>query len=416
MTQVFQELSELVSNNRKAVMATVIKQKGSLPRSVGTRCLVMEDGSLKGTIGGGKLEFEVVEQAKKVFLDGRSSWLKIDLTSNDVNSSEMICGGTAEVFIDPIFPENSNQFLVYRKLAASFEKGQKSTLYTLIREEEWQEKNKNCMLFTEDGEILGELESLPLKDFYSNSPETGELSTKFNPENLVFTQLITPPETVFIFGAGHVAKSIAPLAKMSNFNVIVIDERESLANFERFPDAVKIVNAPFSKSFEQLTLNRSSYIVILTKDHQSDRMVLGKSIPSDAAYVGMIGSHRKRKLIYDDLAKSGINNAQLEKIHSPIGLSIGSETPEEIAISIVAELIKERAARRIDEQEEETRKKPQLKTIQKGDPPPCLKKVVQCRGCNGWKPMLKAAREIPLWQKYPFGCSFTGLTVKYEVD
>jgi xanthine dehydrogenase accessory factor len=146
--------------------------------------------------------------------------------------------------------------------------------------------------------------------------------------------------TVHIFGAGHVAQPTAQLANLVGFRVWVADDREGYANCERFPDAYEIrVLDSFEKSMPDVALDQNDYLIILTRGHLHDKKVLAQALRTRAGYIGMIGSHKKRNAIYGVLLKEGFTQADIDRVHSPIGLSIGAETPEEIAVSIVAELI-----------------------------------------------------------------------------
>jgi xanthine dehydrogenase accessory factor len=148
--------------------------------------------------------------------------------------------------------------------------------------------------------------------------------------------------TVYIFGAGHISQQLVPLVKKVHFKVVVIDDREMFANRERFPEADEVIVTEFEEAFEHITINQSSYIVIVTRGHLYDGLILGKAVKTDAHYIGMIGSKKKIQTLYQNLSREGIPKMTLDRVHAPIGLDIHSETPEEIAVSIAAQLIKER--------------------------------------------------------------------------
>jgi xanthine dehydrogenase accessory factor len=154
------------------------------------------------------------------------------------------------------------------------------------------------------------------------------------------------PGTVYLFGAGHVSRPVAELASVVDFQTVVLDDRAEFSNAERFPKADQIKVIPsFHQAFEGLDIDRDSYVVILTRGHLHDKTVLEQALKSNAGYIGMIGSRRKRDLIYQELLGKGFAKNELERVCAPIGLAIGAETPEEIAVSIVAELIQVRAGR-----------------------------------------------------------------------
>ena len=152
--------------------------------------------------------------------------------------------------------------------------------------------------------------------------------------------------TAYIFGGGHVAYALEPVLRHVDFRTIVIDDREEYANSERYPHAERTIAVDdFDNAFDEIETDEDSYIIIVTRGHRGDLKVLRQALKHPAAYIGMIGSRRKNKLLYDQLLEEGVTQEQIDWIHAPIGISIGSETPEEIGVSIAAELISVRAAK-----------------------------------------------------------------------
>jgi xanthine dehydrogenase accessory factor len=344
MTDPFVEISGQLNRGKKVVLARIIRQTGSAPRSVGTRCLVLEDGTLMGTIGGGLLEHQVHEGAKEALREGRTRILHFRLMGEDVSKTDMLCGGLADVFLEPLFPSDSEARTVFEQARLVFQKGRVGTLLTRISEGVSPGEVDLRALLTPgadelpswvDGsegrgeEIMGARRSALMEAGAGGFP--------------VFVEPLRPEDVVILFGAGHVSTFVAPLAKMAGFRVVVVDDREEFANRERFPHADDIVMAPFSEAFHRLSVTGSSYLVIVTRGHIHDTTVLRSAVRSDAAYIGMIGSRRKRNTVYGALMDEGVARPMLDLVHSPIGVDIGAETPEEIAISIVAELIQVRA-------------------------------------------------------------------------
>lgn len=170
-----------------------------------------------------------------------------------------------------------------------------------------------------------------------------------NPEGLicggkmqVFVEPIIPVPTLYIFGAGHIGFAVSRIAKMTGFQVAVIDDRPAYANAERFPDADKFHVEDPAEAVAGLSLGKASYLVIACRGHLEDQRVLAEALKTEAGYIGMIGSKKKVKTILANLAAEGFSQEQLSRVHAPIGLPIASETPEEIAVSIIAEIIKVR--------------------------------------------------------------------------
>ncbi|UCH07589.1 MAG: XdhC family protein [Deltaproteobacteria bacterium] len=158
----------------------------------------------------------------------------------------------------------------------------------------------------------------------------------------VFVEPIVPEPCLFIFGAGHISLFLAKLGKMVGFKVVVIDDRPEFANADRFPEADEVIAQDFHLAFPQLTTNRASYIAIVTRGHLQDETVLEWAVKTDAAYIGMIGSRKKNQTVLSHLHSKGVSKKRLGEVHAPIGLHINAETPEEIAVSIIAEIIKTR--------------------------------------------------------------------------
>jgi xanthine dehydrogenase accessory factor len=158
----------------------------------------------------------------------------------------------------------------------------------------------------------------------------------------IYIEPIIPSPTVFIFGGGHISLFVSKISAMAGFEVAVIDDRTEFANTERFPEAEQVIAGTFSLTFPQLKVNRSSYLVIVTRGHAGDQEVLEWALSTEARYIGMIGSKKKIRTIYQNLEKKGIAQEQMQRVFAPIGLEIGALTPEEIAVSIVAQLIQVR--------------------------------------------------------------------------
>ncbi len=161
----------------------------------------------------------------------------------------------------------------------------------------------------------------------------------------IVVELVAVPPHLYIFGAGHVSRYISMTAKMAEFDVTVIDDRESFANKERFPEADEIIVEEFEPLFRHLSMEPDSYAVIVTRGHAHDALVLEEVLKKPCKYVGMIGSKRKTQIVFDHLKASGVDGSTLQQVHAPIGIEIDAETPQEIAVSIVAELIKARRDR-----------------------------------------------------------------------
>ncbi len=161
----------------------------------------------------------------------------------------------------------------------------------------------------------------------------------------VLLEPVASEPTVFIFGCGHISTCLAPLVKIVGFKVVVVDDRPDFANRERFPEADEVVVDAFEGLLEKLRIDENSYLILVTRGHLYDRLLLEQALQTQARYIGMIGSRRKIRMLYESLVEKGISKTLLGGVHAPIGLEIGAETPEEIAVSILAELIQVRAGK-----------------------------------------------------------------------
>ena len=158
----------------------------------------------------------------------------------------------------------------------------------------------------------------------------------------VFIEPILTSPTIYIFGGGHISLPLARMGKLLGFKIAVIDDRAEFANPDRFPEADMTLPEDFAKTFPKLKIDKSSYIVIVTRNHQYDDIVLEWAVGTPAKYIGMIGSKTKTKAVFSHLLTKGISKEQLDRVHAPIGLEIYAQTPEEIAVSILAEIVKAR--------------------------------------------------------------------------
>ena len=252
---IYEEIVALRQHGRRGAIATIVNVRGSIPSFETAKMLIRDDGSIVGTVGGGCVEADVWQAAREVMESGRPRTLTFNLNQNPKYDTGLVCGGTLDIFVEPVLPA----------------------------------------------------------------------------------------ARLYIFGAGHVAQSLYRAAHLAGFDVSVVDDRESYANRERFPEAKDVIAEDFDQAMARLTLSETSYIVIVTRGHRDDMRVLRWAVQTRARYVGMIGSKRKTITIFRELVKEGIPEQSFERVHAPVGLDIGAITPDEIAVSITAELI---AARR----------------------------------------------------------------------
>ena len=247
---IFEEIVRMRRAGQRAALATIVHTNGSIPSFESSRMLVREDGSISGTIGGGCVEAEVWAAAKEVMQKEAPRKMVFSLNNDASYDNGLVCGGTLEVFVEPILPQ-------------------------------------------------------PI---------------------------------VILFGGGHVSIALAKSASDAGFGICVVDDRDTFANRDRFPMSQEIFTS-FDDAFAQLKPNSSNYLVIVTRGHREDMRVLAWAVRTDARYIGMIGSKRKVLSVYKALEKEGYRPEEFDRVFAPMGLDIGALSPEEIAVSVVAELI-----------------------------------------------------------------------------
>lgn len=345
MGEIEQICDSLLSKNQEFVLATMISRHGSVPRMAGTKMIIVPDGKIYGTIGGGLLEARTIEVALTLFSSRSAHFIGFDLTSDTTATMDMICGGKAEVLLDVVAPTHENRAL-FTRWEQALKTGQACYLATIVQGAATRvEKIARCLL-NADGSVIGEYPqvALSLKQVFSRADASLGISVITHDNLTVVLEPAVKPKAVYIFGAGHVAQPTAQLASMVGFRVSVLDDREEFASAARFQNVADIrVIRDFRHACDGLPIDENAFVIILTRGHVHDATVLAQALKTNAGYIGMIGSRRKRDLVYHSLKERGFIQEDFNRVHAPIGLSIGAETPEEIAVSIVAELIQKRA-------------------------------------------------------------------------
>ncbi|CAG34992.1 XdhC family aldehyde oxidoreductase maturation factor [Desulfotalea psychrophila] len=327
-------LCELIEQGEPCVLATVLESSGSTPRSSGAKMVVRAQHTAIGTIGGGIVEAIACRDARRMLedcKDGRAELTFTDMDQEMAANSDMICGGNLSVLLETI-ESTGPCALAYRELDGLLRRGERAVLSTTF--------SKGDSLCSVGHEVmLGDYSALAGQAMEKESPCFSKSETE-----LCFAEPFIPPAPLYIFGAGHVSLFTARVGAMLGFRTVVLDDRDDFANVERFPtvDEVRVL-ASFEDCCTDLSIPEDAYIIIVTRGHVHDLTVLGDALKTDARYIGMIGSKKKRNAIYDALLADGVSQANIDRCHSPIGLTIGAQTPEEISVSIAAELIGVRA-------------------------------------------------------------------------
>lgn len=342
MTELVNVILELIRQGEDLVLARVIGVKGSSPREVGAAMAVRKNSEIVGTIGGGLIEAAAMKKAQEIFVSGGCATLEFDMTGDDLKTADMVCGGTMEVLVE--------------LLAAAPE-----TVHTFAGINENRRHSRTSYLVTDLPGVAGvctmkrrllsagglhevPLMPDPLEEAVYALAEPAVISVD---GRRYWVDVIRPGGIIYIMGAGHISREVSELAQRVGFMTVVMDDRPEYANRERFgKQAEVVVLKSFDDCFEGVHMDDNGYIVIVTRGHIYDKVVLGQALKTGAGYVGMIGSIRKRDTIYRSLMEDGFAADQIGRVHCPIGLKMDSETPAEIAVSIVGELINVRAEKR----------------------------------------------------------------------
>ncbi len=335
--EVFRQAAAALEAGRPVALVTVISTTGSTPGKVGYKMLVFGDGAgPAGTVGGGLLEAKMIAEAGRVLDEQPSARrFRFDLDGN-ADDEKGICGGSVEFLIET-FDKTALPF--FQELSAVGDDREGGVLVSILSPDGLPRKMRLRGL--EDPNSAGI--SLPeeIRETLREVAASGGAGTKVSAGSMdVFVESLAVQPAVVLFGAGHVSYHIARFARATHFRVVVCDERAEYANRERFPDAEEIIVEDFGRVFERLRINRHSYVVIVTRGHKCDQMVLDQAVRTEARYIGMIGSRRKTLTLLQKIRDQGVPQERLGRVYSPIGVSIGAVTAEEIALSIVCELIK----------------------------------------------------------------------------
>ena len=331
-------LRERLGKGETLALATLVSRKGSAPRSRGARLLADASGLVRGTVGGGAVEAAVLEACADVLRSGGSRLLDLALSSDMAAKEGMVCGGEVRVFVETLLPDPETRGF-FAAVESAFHSG--GVLLTRLASGRDAPPGRTlCAQGRFIGALLGAgaeeavLSALDSLDFLQEPAERA-----FGGE-AYFVEPLFSPNRMIIAGGGHVAVPTAELAAFAGFSVHVIDDRPEFSRPERFPRAASTGTVPeFADCLASFSPDARTYVVIITRGHMYDEAVLAQALRTKAGYIGMIGSRKKRNIVYAAMRERGFVDADLARVHCPVGLAIGAETPEEIAVSIVGECI-----------------------------------------------------------------------------
>jgi xanthine dehydrogenase accessory factor len=348
------ELNRSLDQGRDCVYCAVVETRGSTPQKAGAAMLVFPDGGQSGTLGGGCVEAEVKQRALHVLAVGGGQPEVLSFNLDDAYGWDdgLICGGRMTILAEPLTsrererpecdPERSQAHTYYGRFRELLEAGHGCTEAVVINAEASGMPLGNRYLFDAAGHLIAQLggEAAELDLVCHLVPVQQRPRPKVH-RGIAYLP-VWPRVTLLIVGGGHVGQAVARLAADVDFDVWVLDDREPFASRERFGTAQRLIVGDIGQTLKQLAqteIHPSVFAIIVTRGHGHDEEALYHLATAPAGYVGLIGSRRKIKLIYQDLLAKGIPEAALDRVHAPLGFDIGSQTVAEIAVSIVAELI-----------------------------------------------------------------------------
>jgi xanthine dehydrogenase accessory factor len=344
MRELLTELTSILDQGRDCVYCAVVETRGSTPQKAGAAMLVFPDGSQRGTLGGGCVEAEVKQRALRVLgTGGRPEVLTFCLDDNYGWDDGLICGGRMTILADPLQRPNGAQSSVaayYRRFRELVERGHGCTEAVVLTEQPGPAVGSRY-LFDGDARLAAQLgDRSPPEEMLHHLTPLSKRPSPATHQGIAYLPIL-PRITLFIVGGGHVGQAVARLAAEVDFDIWVLDDRERFASRVRFPAAKQLLIGDIGATLKELAreVTPSTYCLIVTRGHAHDEEALYHLATTPAGYVGMIGSKRKIRLIYEDLIAKGIRAEALDRVHAPLGFDIGSQTVPEIAISIVAELI-----------------------------------------------------------------------------
>ena len=345
MKNIYLQITEELKLKTSLVLATVTRTSGSTPQKPGSSALFSSQGLVSGTVGGGIVEGRVKEKALEAIRSKKSGHYTFNLYNDISKTEEAICGGEISVLIDA---DPGSSMSVFQQLRKSIQDRIPGVLITMVTGSAdspvliyryWFNGSSVPSMQKEFTDRITPVAQEMIASGNSHDYREMELVVDDKPSS-VYLEPVFPPEHLIIAGAGHIGRALAHLGSFLGFEVTVIDDRSEYANKDNIPDADHLIVEEIGRVMSELKMADDTYVVIVTRGHKDDAGALKPCIGSALAYTGMIGSRKKVMAMRENFIEKGIaTREQWDKIHTPIGLDIGSQTVEEIAVSIAAQLI-----------------------------------------------------------------------------
>ncbi len=335
MPEIFEHIDQLGRAPGRVAVATLVNTRGTTPRKEGAKMLVGEGGGVLGSVTiGGCVDAQVIEETADVLDKNRPRLLELNLGDEEAWEIGLTCGGTIEVFVEPLTPE------LYLKVREHAARGGHAAIVTRL-------DSGAKLLLLDDGTSEGTLGEAFLDERFgaeARDAMAGGLSRTLVLEGVrAFLEVIAPPALLLVVGASHVAMPLTTLARTLGYHTVVMDGRPRFATRERFADVDELRIGIPSEMIREYALTPSAALVLVAHDYKYDLPVLRHALGTDIGYIGMLGSARRGATILKFLADEGVGDAQLKRVRVPIGLDLGARSAPEIALAILAEIQAARA-------------------------------------------------------------------------
>jgi len=335
MRDILPDLERWREDHEKIALATVIQTWGSSPRAAGAKMALTPEGKITGSVSGGCVEGAVFEAGVETLKTHQPQLLHFGVADETAWDVGLACGGSIDIFVKPLDPS------FFGALQSVYVEELPAVIATVVRGKD--EILGREMLLSEDGNIAGSL-GVDLDESVLNLARQAldrgvSRTVDLDETTELFLEVILPPPTLIAVGGVHITIALMALAKMLGYRTVVIDPRSAFGNAERFPNVDQLIQTWPDKAFEQVPITRSTAVAMLTHDPKLDDPALKIALPSPAFYVGALGSRTTQTKRRQRLLDEGLSETQLDRLRGPIGLDIEARTPEEIAVSIMAEIV-----------------------------------------------------------------------------
>lgn len=342
MTELFEHFERLRHAEGKVAVATLVNTRGTTPRKEGAKMLVGEGGRVLGSVTiGGCVDAQVIEEAASVLSTHKPRLLQLDLGDEEAWEIGLTCGGTIEVFVEPVDLGKADDatLSIYERLKGHAESGGRGAMLTRLDADGHGAK----MLVLDSGLREGSLGGAALDTASVGAAEAaikaGKSATLTVEGARIFAEVFVPASILLVVGAGHVAMPMVTLARVLGFKTVVVDGRPRFATRERFPDVDDLKIGIPSELIRSVPLVASTALVLVAHDYKYDLPVLRHALETPVGYIGLLGSSRRGKAILDLLREEGVGEEALNRVHVPIGLDLGAQSAPEIALAVLAEVL-----------------------------------------------------------------------------